>query len=112
MELKNKVAEKLNFHPQNLTLQYRLSFSNKPLATPTDITDDDELMLFQAKMRKLIVPQKTASGKLSSRILPDVTVVFEPQGAAPDPPQGKSSGNAKKVSNQLIDSLSPVLNTL
>jgi hypothetical protein len=61
-------------------------------------------------MRKLIVPQRTASGKLSSRILPDVTVVFESQGADPGPPQGKSVGNSKKVCNISLDALSLALN--
>jgi hypothetical protein len=98
MELQDIIATKLNVHPRHLHIQYRLNFTNKSGTDATDITDEEELMIFKAKMRKLIVPQKTASGKLSTCVLPDVTVIFEPQGTTGDPPAGKSSGKAKKVS--------------
>jgi hypothetical protein len=95
--LKDKVANKLNVHPKQLLLQYHLVFANKPGTNPTDITDEEELKIFEAKMRRLLVPQRTASGKLSTHILPEVTVIFEPQGLAANPPAGRSSGMIKKV---------------
>jgi hypothetical protein len=100
--LKDLIASKLNLHPNHLLLQYRLVFANKPGTNPMDITDEDELSMFESKMRRLVVPQRTVSGKLSNRILPYVTVIFEHQGMEADPPPGRSSGNIKKVSNSLI----------
>jgi hypothetical protein len=74
--LRDLVSEKLGCYPGSLKLRYRLD-TDKPKTPATSIHSVDELKIFRDRMRLLIVPQRLASGKISSRHLRPVTVCFE-----------------------------------
>jgi hypothetical protein len=72
------VAEKLNCFPG--VLKQRLCYSldtDKSKDTRTSLKSDHELEFFIERMRRLLVPQKTANGRISRRILKPVTVLFD-----------------------------------
>jgi hypothetical protein len=74
--LRTVVAEKLRRYPGLVQLRYRLD-SDKQNVGATSIQSVEELNLFKEHMRVRIVPQRLASGKISSRALRPVRVYFE-----------------------------------
>jgi hypothetical protein len=91
------IAEKLRCFPGLMKLQYRLD-SDKAKTGATSIRSDEELSIFKERMRRLIVPQRLPSGKISTRPLREVRVCFEDAGeqaAGKDISAGKTAG--KKV---------------
>ena len=87
-DLRTTVAEKLNLFLDRVTLQYRLD-SDKQKDGATSIQTIDELDLFKARLRALIVPQRLTNGKPSTRPIKKVTVYFEAVGV-----DGQGNGNA------------------
>ncbi|KAM6489363.1 hypothetical protein JOM56_015264 [Amanita muscaria] len=101
-DLRNTVAEKLRRHPNVVQLRYKLD--DKPKTSTTSIQSPDELEIFEQTMRLLLVPQRLANGKISSRKPKIVTVFFED--GADDTrtiaPEGSASGGKKKASPILL----------
>jgi hypothetical protein len=93
-ELYIMIAGKLRSSPSFLHLQYWLE-SDKPKTGAVSIQSDDELVLFEACMRPLIVPQQLPSGKISTRSLKPVSIFFEDATTAASAKTAKNSG--KKV---------------
>lgn len=87
-DLRTTVAEKLNLFPDHVTLRYRLD-SDKQKDGATSIQTSDELDLFKARLRALVVPQRLTNGKPSTRPIKKVTVYFEAVGV-----DGQGNGNA------------------
>lgn len=73
------VAQRLDRFPTSVSLQYRLD-CNKAKDGFTSIQTLDELNMFKARLRDLIVPQRLPSGKLSTRAPKKVIVLFEDAG--------------------------------
>ena len=95
-DLRNTVAEKLGRHPNVVQLRYKLD--DKPKTSTTSIQSSDELEIFEQTMRLLLVPQRLASGKISSRKAKIVMVFFE-DGADDrmnSMPEGSQAGGGKK----------------
>jgi hypothetical protein len=95
-ELVTVVAEKMNVFAKTLELQYRLISKDKPSASATDVTTDEELQILIKKLRVLSVPQLLPNGKKSSKSLSPPTVRFEVAGEVLQE-QVKSAGVSKKV---------------
>lgn len=91
-DLRHAVAEKLERFPDHVLLRYRLD-SDKAKAGVTSINTDEELDIFKTKMRELILPQRLANGKLSTRPHKSVVVLFEDGNAG----ENTGAGNAKAV---------------
>jgi hypothetical protein len=94
-ELYIMIAGKLRCSPSFLCLQYWLE-SDKPKTGAVSIQSDDELVLFEARMRPLIVPQRLPSGKISTRSLKPVSVFFEDATTANATANAKTAKNAGK----------------
>jgi hypothetical protein len=76
-ELQDTAGEKIRVHPHHLRLRYRVGGPvGKAGQDGTDVTSREEFKLFIDHMRPLIVPQRTASGKISSRTLKPIQVYF------------------------------------
>ncbi|KAG9317610.1 hypothetical protein JVU11DRAFT_1819 [Chiua virens] len=75
-KLRRIVAQKLHRFPGLVQLQYRLD-SDKAKAAFTSLQSDEELKLFMQRMRLLIVPQRLPSGRVSTRALKNVQIIFE-----------------------------------
>jgi hypothetical protein len=76
-DLIDLAAEKIRSHPRHLRLRYRVGTPvGKGGQDGTDITTTEELKLFVEHMRPQIVPQRTATGKISNRVLKPVRVYF------------------------------------
>jgi len=75
-DLRYTVGEKLGHFPGQVLLRYRLD-SDKAKAGATSIQTDKELNIFKMKMRDLIVPQRLANGKLSTRQRKNILVILE-----------------------------------
>jgi hypothetical protein len=96
-ELHIAIAKKIRGLAGLIRLQYRLD-SDKPKACAMSIRSDEELDLFKERMRGLIVPQKLASGKVSTRVLKPVRVNFEDVGEqAASAPTTATTASGKKV---------------
>lgn len=93
--LRMQVAEKLRCFPGLLQLRYNLD-SDKPKDPPTSIQTEEELKLFIAQTRSLIVPQRLAKGKLSTRQLRKVIVRFK-DGSTDNVTHDVPAGLNKKV---------------
>ncbi|KAF8834427.1 hypothetical protein BDN67DRAFT_985326 [Paxillus ammoniavirescens] len=87
-DLHTTVAEKLNLFPDRVVLRYWLD-SDKQKDGATSIQTSNELNLFKARLRALIVPQRLTNGKPSTRPIKKVTVYFEAIGV-----DGLGGGNA------------------
>ncbi|KIK10991.1 hypothetical protein PISMIDRAFT_77775, partial [Pisolithus microcarpus 441] len=94
-ELRITVSEKLHHFPGLISLRYRLD-SDKAKFGATSIQSEEELDLFKTQMRSLIVPQRLASGKLSTRPLKAVLVFFEDVSTA-DAKNSSTAGNGNKA---------------
>jgi hypothetical protein len=90
------VAEKLKCFPGLLQLRYRLD-TDKPRTSATSIRTEDELEIFRDRMRLLLVPQRLASGNISTRMLKMVCVCFEDAADDTITRLGESNGISKKV---------------
>lgn len=94
--LRSQVAEKLRCYPGLLQLRYRLD-TDKPRTSATSIQTEEELRIFKDRMRALLVPQRLANGKISTRILKMVRVSFEDAADDAITRLGESTGISKKV---------------
>ena len=70
------IAEKLQRFPGLVQLCYRLS-TDKQKDSAISIQTAEHLTIFISRMRPLIVPQKLPSGKISTRQLKAISVIFE-----------------------------------
>ncbi|KAF8137587.1 hypothetical protein EV363DRAFT_1446409 [Boletus edulis] len=96
-KLRIKVSEKLKCFPGTLRLLYRLDPNNTKHAAMS-IQSEEELALFITRMRPMLVPQRLANGKPSTRPLKNVLVYFEDGGSddeSADPPNARSSKSGK-----------------
>jgi len=94
--LRIAIAERLNCYPGTLQLQYKLLYDGKKSSeNSTSIESKEELEIFVDRMRPLIVPQRTNSGKISTRVLKHVQVCFEDANASPSAGDAQSSGSGK-----------------
>jgi len=89
-DLHTTVAEKLKLFPDHVVLWYRLD-SDKQKDGATSIQTGNELDLFKAQLRALVVPQRLTNGKPSTRPIKKVTIYFKAIGHSVD---GQGSGNA------------------
>jgi hypothetical protein len=107
-DLRNTVAEKLGRHPNVVQLHYKLD--DKPKTSTTSIQSTDELEIFEQTMRLLLVPQRLASGKISSRKPKIITVFFE-DGAddRASAPEGSAGVGKRKASPIYYTTFSRVL---
>jgi hypothetical protein len=87
-DLCTTVAEKLKLFLDHVILRYRLD-SDKQKDGATSIQTGNELDLFKARLRALVVPQRLTNGKPSARPIKKVTVYFEAIGV-----DSQGNGNA------------------
>jgi hypothetical protein len=97
------IANKLSStEPGLLQLQYRLDPKSKQAAT--SVQSVEELNLFKARLRPMLVPPLLPSGKPSTRQLKNVSVYFEDKwivGEFADPSNGKPSGKGNRTVRQI-----------
>ncbi|KAG6380462.1 hypothetical protein JVT61DRAFT_8607 [Boletus reticuloceps] len=96
-KLRMEVAKKLKCFPGTLRLQYRLDPNNTKHAAMS-IQSAQELVLFITRMRPMLVPQRLANGKPSTRPLKNILVYFEDGSSddeLADPPNARSSKSGK-----------------
>lgn len=96
-ELYTLVASKSVYDKGSLRLRYRLE-SDKAKAGATSIGSNEELDIFTQRMRPLIVPQRLANGKISTRALKAIVVHFEDAMVAEENNKvAQHKGKVKKV---------------
>ena len=94
------IAERLRCFPGMLQLCYRLS-TDKPKASAISIQSDEQFTIFLSQMRMLVVPQRLASGKISTRQIKPITVIFE-DGSQDKVVPDSQSGGGKKVRVHIV----------
>ncbi|KAI6009822.1 hypothetical protein PISMIDRAFT_106262, partial [Pisolithus microcarpus 441] len=106
-ELCITVSEKLHRFPGLISLCYRLD-SDKAKFGAMSIQSEEELDLFKARMRTLIIPQCLPSGKLSTCPLKAILVFFEDVSTADAKnPSTTSSGSKAAARSSQKPSSSP-----
>jgi hypothetical protein len=74
--LRDTIGKKLNKRTEQIRIQYRLD-TDKAKTHSVSIQSIEEFNFFINRMRPLIVPQRLANGKTSTRALRPVMVYFE-----------------------------------
>src|ERR1700733_14225809 len=93
--LRIKIGGKLDTLPGLLNLRYRLN-TEKAKQALTSIASADELSIFIDRMRALLVPQRLANGKVSTKALKAVSVIFQ-DGNQEDAAAQSGKSKKKKV---------------
>ena len=97
--------------PGLLKLCYRLG-TDKAKASATSIQTEEELKIFKERMRSLIVPQRLANGKLSTRVLKPVTVCFEDSADSGSSRAGATGSTKSKTSGKKVCIFGNIICTL
>lgn len=82
--LRDTIGKKLNKRTEQIQIQYRLD-TDKAKTHSISIQSFEEFNFFINRMRPLIVPQRLANGKTSTRALRPVMVYFEDASEQPVP---------------------------